>query len=205
MTDWIINTMNTLGYWGIGWLMFLENLFPPIPSELIMPLAGFTVGQGKMDFTLAVVAGVLGTIAGAFPWYYLGKLLGEERLCKLADKYGKWLGISGKDIQRSCQWFNRRGGRAVFLGRLVPGIRTLISIPAGIAEMPILPFTLYSTVGTILWVLLLTSAGYLLGNNYTLVEKYVGPLSKVFLGLVVLLFLGWLGRRWLQRRKASTH
>jgi membrane protein DedA with SNARE-associated domain len=204
MTEWITNTMATFGYWGIGLLMFLENLFPPIPSELIMPLAGFTVGQGKMDFTLAVIAGVVGTMLGAIPWYYIGKVLGEQRLAKIMDKYGKWIGISGEEIQRSARWFNRHGSKAVLLGRLVPGIRTLISIPAGFAAMPVVPFALYSTIGTTLWVLLLTYAGYALGANYKQVEEYVGPLSKVALGLVILLFLGWLGRRWLQRRKATT-
>jgi membrane protein DedA with SNARE-associated domain len=204
MTEWITNTMATFGYWGIGLLMFLENLFPPIPSELIMPLAGFTVGQGKMDFALAVIAGVVGTMLGAIPWYYIGKVLGEQRLAKIMDKYGKWIGISGEEIQRSARWFNRHGSKAVLLGRLVPGIRTLISIPAGFAAMPVVPFALYSTIGTTLWVLLLTYAGYALGANYKQVEEYVGPLSKVALGLVILLFLGWLGRRWLQRRKATT-
>jgi membrane protein DedA with SNARE-associated domain len=130
--------------------------------------------------------------------------LGEQRLAKIMDKYGKWIGISGAEIQRSARWFNRHGSKAVLLGRLVPGIRTLISIPAGFAAMPVVPFALYSTIGTTLWVLLLTYAGYALGANYKLVEEYVGPLSKVALGLVLLLFLGWLGWRWLQRRKATT-
>jgi membrane protein DedA with SNARE-associated domain len=184
MTEWVTNTMAAFGYWGIGFLMFLENLFPPIPSELIMPLAGFTVGQGKMDFTLAVVAGVVGTMLGAIPWYFIGKILGEQRLAKLMDRYGRWMGISGEEIQRSARWFNKHGTKAVLLGRLVPGIRTLISIPAGFAEMPVVPFAIYSTIGTTLWVIFLTSAGLVLGANYTLVETYIGPLSKVALGIV---------------------
>jgi membrane protein DedA with SNARE-associated domain len=200
MTEWITNTMAAFGYWGVGFLMFLENLFPPIPSELIMPLAGFTVGQGKMNFGLAVLAGVVGTMLGAIPWYYIGKVLGEQRLAKIMDKYGKWLGISGEEIQRSARWFNKHGSKAVLLGRLVPGIRTLISIPAGFAAMPVVPFALYSTIGTTLWVLLLTYAGFALGANYKLVEEYVGPLSKVFLGLVVVVFVVWLARRLLQRK-----
>ena len=106
MVEWITNTMNSLGYVGIGLLMFLENLFPPIPSELIMPLAGFTVAQGKMEFAPVVMAGVVGTVVGALPWYYAGKLLGEKRLKSLANRYGKWLGISAKDIDKSKTWFN---------------------------------------------------------------------------------------------------
>lgn len=193
--------MNTLGYWGIGILMFLENLFPPIPSELIMPLAGFTISQGKMTAGGAIAAGVIGTMLGALPWYYIGHFLGEKRLYKLADRYGKWLGITGEDISRAKGWFDRHGGKAVFLCRLVPGVRTLISIPAGISAMPMLPFLLYSTVGTFLWVSFLTGAGYLLGKNYALVDDYLGPVSKIILALLILAFGFWIGQRWLKNRQ----
>lgn len=191
MQEWIINIMTSLGYLGIGLLMFAENLFPPIPSELIMPLAGFTVAQGKMNFTLAVLAGVLGTILGAFPWYYAGKLMGEERLKSLADKYGKWITVSGEDIDKVTRWFYRYGNKAVLLGRLVPGIRTLISLPAGLSEMHLSPFLIYSTLGTTAWVMLLTFLGYLLGDNYELVEEYLGPVSKIVLLVLVVAFVAW--------------
>ena len=131
MTEWITNTMTSMGYLGIALLMFLENLFPPIPSELIMPLAGFTVHEGQMEFIPAVVAGIVGTVVGALPWYYLGRVVDEEKIEKLADKYGKWITVSAKDIQKANQWFNRHGSKAVLLCRLVPGVRTLISLPAG--------------------------------------------------------------------------
>jgi membrane protein DedA with SNARE-associated domain len=108
MKEWVLSTMTSLGYWGIGLLMFAENLFPPIPSELIMPLAGFTVAQGKMNFALAVFAGVVGTILGALPWYYAGKIVGEQRIKRLADKYGKWVQVSSKDIDKAKGWFERR-------------------------------------------------------------------------------------------------
>ncbi|NHC36963.1 DedA family protein [Scytonema millei] len=192
MTEWIVNIMTSLGYLGIGLLMFLENLFPPIPSELIMPLAGFTAAQGNLNIAGAIAAGVIGTVIGALPWYYAGKLLGEERLRDWADKYGKWITITGKDIDRSKHWFDRHGVKAVFFCRMVPGVRTLISLPAGIGDMHIVPFLIYSTVGTILWVGLLTAAGYVLGNNYTLVEEYLAPVSKIVLatlliGLVIII------------------
>ena len=191
MTEWITSTIYSLGYVGIGFLMFLENLFPPIPSELIMPLAGFVVQQGKMDFTLVVLAGVIGTVLGALPWFYAGRLLGEERLKKLCDRYGKWLGISGEDISKSKNWFDRYGNKAVLLCRLVPGVRTLISIPAGIGNMNIIPFLIYSTIGTTLWVLLLTYAGFALGQNYKVVETYIDPISKVVVIVVVVAFVGF--------------
>ncbi|MBD2042761.1 DedA family protein [Microcoleus sp. FACHB-672] len=195
MQEWITNIMVSLGYLGIGLLMFLENLFPPIPSELIMPLAGFTVSQGKMEFAPALLAGVLGTILGALPWYYAGKLLGDEKLQGLADKYGKWISVSGKDIQKANNWFKKYGKQAVFFGRLVPGVRTLISIPAGINGMALLPFLFYSTIGTVLWVGLLTFAGFVLGDNYELVETYIGPLSKIVLAILIAGFIIWVVRK----------
>lgn len=201
MSEWITNTISSLGYLGIGLLMFLENLFPPIPSELIMPLAGFTVSQGKMNFGLAVLAGVIGTILGALPWYYVGKFVGEERLKDLADRYGKWVSISRKDIEKADNWFDRYNNRAVLLCRLVPGVRTLISLPAGISGMPLIPFLLYSTIGTTLWVGFLTYAGYALGKNYYLVDEYIGPLSKVVLAILVVGFVLWVVRKQMRKER----
>lgn len=187
--------MTSLGYVGIGLLMFLENLFPPIPSELIMPLAGFTIAKGKMAFFPAILAGVIGTMLGALPWYYVGKLVGEENLKRLADKYGKWISISSRDIEKADNWFDRHGEKAVFFCRLVPGVRTLISLPAGMSGMHLVPFLIYSTVGTTLWVGLLTYAGYILGEKYELVDEYLAPVSKiVFVGLVVA-FVVWIVRK----------
>jgi membrane protein DedA with SNARE-associated domain len=199
MVEWITNTMNSLGYWGIGLLMFLENLFPPIPSELIMPLAGFTVARGDMEFAPVIVAGVVGTVLGALPWYYAGKILGEQRLKKLADRYGRWLTISSKDITKAKSWFDKQGGKAVFICRLVPGVRTLISLPAGISRMPLVPFLLYSTLGTLLWVGLLTYAGYLLGDNYELVDEYLGPVSKIVLASLIFAFIIFVVKRNMRR------
>jgi membrane protein DedA with SNARE-associated domain len=200
MQEWITNIMTSLSYWGIGLLMFAENLFPPIPSELIMPLAGFTVAQGKMNFTLAVLAGVIGTILGAFPWYYAGKLLGEERLKSLADKYGKWITVSSQDIDKATRWFSRYGNKAVLFGRLVPGVRTLISLPAGLSGMSLAPFVIYSTLGTTAWVMLLTFLGYILGNNYELVDEYLAPVSKIVLLGLIVAFIVWVVRK---RQKAQ--
>jgi membrane protein DedA with SNARE-associated domain len=202
MVAWITDTIYSLGYLGIGFLMCLENLFPPIPSELIMPLGGFVVAQGKMNFGLVVLAGVVGTVLGALPWYYAGKLLGEERLKNFCDRYGRWMGISGDDISKAKIWFDRHGYRAVLLCRLVPGIRTLISIPAGLSNMRILPFLIYSTIGTTIWVALLTYAGFALGQNYKLVEQYLDPISKYVLVGIVLAFLGYVGFK-LTRKKSA--
>ncbi len=197
--------MTSLSYWGIGLLMFAENLFPPIPSELIMPLAGFTVAQNKMSFVPAVLAGVIGTILGAFPWYYAGKLVGEQRLKGLADKYGKWITVSSQDIDKAQRWFTRYGNKAVFFGRLVPGVRTLISLPAGMSNMPLAPFVLYSTLGTTLWVMVLTFLGYILGENYTLVEEYLEPVSKIVLVALIVAFIVWVVRKRKKIRRRKQH
>jgi membrane protein DedA with SNARE-associated domain len=201
MTEWITSTIQSLGYVGIGLLMFLENLFPPIPSELIMPLAGFTASQGKMALVPAIAAGVIGTLLGALPWYYLGKFLGEERIKHWIALYGAWIGISTNEIDKTKQWFYRHGTKAVFWGRMVPGVRTLISLPAGFSNMPLPQFLIYSTLGTLGWTLLLTLAGYALGQNYTLVEQYLAPVSKLVLGLLVVAFAVWLVRRRRELRK----
>lgn len=201
MKEWILQIMTSLNYVGIGLLMFLENLFPPIPSELIMPLAGFTISQEKMEFFPAILAGVLGTMLGALPWYYVGKLVGEENIKRLADKYGKWISISRKDIEKADQWFDRHGEKAVFFGRLVPGVRTLISLPAGISNMKLIPFLIYSTLGTTIWISFLTFAGYKLGENYELVDEYLAPVSKVVFIILVVAFVFWLVQK--RRKKQS--
>jgi membrane protein DedA with SNARE-associated domain len=200
MTDWINNLMTSLGYWGIGLLMLLENLFPPIPSELIMPLAGFTAAQGKMNFVLAVLAGTVGTMAGTYAWYYLGRLVNYQRLENWTIRYGKWIGVTVLEIDRVNTWFNKHGSKAVFFGRMVPGIRTLISLPAGINKMPVASFTLYSTMGTLIWTVALTAAGYLLGNNYSMVEKYLAPVSKVVLFGLIGLVGYWAFRKFQKSR-----
>jgi len=197
MLEWIINTINSLGYWGIALLMFVENLFPPIPSELIMPLAGFTARAtpDKLNVFGVFFAGLFGSVVGALIWYYPGKFFSEKRLKNLANKYGKWLAISSEDITKANGWFYRQGNKAVLIGRLVPGIRTLISIPAGISSMPLLPFIFYTTLGSAVWVGLLTYSGYVLGSQYELVDKYLAPVSKIVLGILVLTCFGWILKR----------
>ncbi|WP_036479852.1 DedA family protein [Myxosarcina sp. GI1] len=195
MLEWITNTVDSLGYVGIGLLMLLENLFPPIPSELIMPLAGFAVIQGKLQLVYVIVAGVIGSVLGALPWYYLGKVWGLRRIKRFVDRYGKWLSVSSEDIDRARQWFQKRGRETTCFSRLVPGVRTYISVPAGISKMPLLPFLVYSTIGTALWVSFLTYAGFLLGENYDRVKQYLAPVSTIVLVVFVVAFVFWIIRR----------
>ena len=189
MFEWITNLMNSLGYFAVVVLMFLENIFPPIPSELIMPLAGYTVTKGKLTFVGVVLAGTLGSVLGALPLYYLGKFIGEERLKTWADQHGKWLTVSREDIEQSRSWFDRHGSKAVFLCRLVPGVRSLISLPAGINNMNFPAFLLYSALGAGLWSALLTYLGLLLGANYASVDRYLGPASYVVFGIITVIYV----------------
>lgn len=199
MLDWIVNMMQNLGYFGIVLLMFLENVFPPIPSELVMPLAGYVASQEKLTMIGVVLAGMIGSVLGALPLYFLGKKVGADRLKEWADKHGKWLTVSREDIDKSIDWFDRHGGTAVLMCRLIPGIRSLISIPAGIDNMNLAAFLGYSAVGTGIWAGLLAYAGYLLGGNFQKVDQYFGPASYVVLGIIVITYIV----RFIKQHKAT--
>ncbi|MGF1537964.1 MAG: DedA family protein [Elainellaceae cyanobacterium] len=203
MLNWITDVISSLGYFGIAFLMFLENVIPPIPSEVIMPLAGFSVAQGKLGLVGVLVAGTVGSVAGALPWYWLGRSLGTDRLKRLVDNYGKIVGLSAKDVDKSRQWFNRYGSIAVLVGRLIPGVRTYISVPAGLEEMAFAPFLLYSTLGTAVWIGFLTAAGYFLGQNYTVIGQYLGPIGKVVTIGLAIAFIAFILRRALGRSRRS--
>ncbi|MBW4619617.1 MAG: DedA family protein [Cyanosarcina radialis HA8281-LM2] len=205
MLDWITNTVASLGYVGIALLMLLENLFPPIPSELIMPLAGFAVRQSQLTWPLVILAGTIGSVLGTLPWYYVGKLVGEKRLRRWINRHGKWLSLSDSDIDRSKSWFRKYGGAVVLFGRLLPAIRTYISVPAGFQEMSLLPFLLYSIVGTLLWVGLLGYTGFILGQNYQLVKQFLGPISLIVLVVILGAFGIWFVRRRRKTRRRHRH
>ena len=170
--------------------MFLENIIPPIPSEIIMPLGGFFVYQEKLNFYIVVFWGLFGTILGSLPWYYLGRLVNETRISNFLDNKGKYLGISSDDLIKSKKWFEKYGVSLVFWGRLVPGIRTLISVPAGIELMPLKKFLIWTSLGSLIWVALLTYAGYLFGENYPIIETYIDKI-KYFLKPILILILSY--------------
>jgi membrane protein DedA with SNARE-associated domain len=181
MTEWITDAIAQLGYLGIAGLMFLENLFPPIPSELIMPLAGFTAADGRLNLYGVIAAGTLGTLVGAIFWYAVARRLGEEGLKRWTDRHGRWITLSRADVERIDAWFDRHGGWAVALGHLVPGVRTFISVPAGVFGMGFWRFVILTTIGGGVWTALLAVAGYLLGSEYEQVERYIGPVSTTML------------------------
>lgn len=189
MFDWIVGFVQSSGYIGIALLMLAENVFPPIPSELIMPLAGFSAARGELGIVWAVLAGSAGSLAGAVFWYYVGRWVGGDRLRAWAGRHGRWLTLSPAEVDQATAWFQRHGGLAVLIGRLVPAVRTLISVPAGIAGMPLPRFLAFSAVGTVVWTAFLAGAGYLLGENYQAVSGWLDPVTYAVVGIIVAVYL----------------
>ena len=181
--------MSSAGYLGIVALMFVENVFPPIPSEVIMPLAGYMVSQEKLVMIGVVLAGTAGSVLGALPFYLLGYKLGDSRLKGVAERHGRWLTLSPEDVDRSKKWFESHGRATVLFCRLIPGIRSLISIPAGLARMPLVPFLVYTTVGAAIWSTTLAYLGYFLGSNFSQVSRYLDPVAWVVIGILAIIYV----------------
>jgi membrane protein DedA with SNARE-associated domain len=198
MGSWILDTIQSMGYLGLMWLMFVENVFPPIPSELIVPLAGYLASDGSLNFMGVVCAGTAGALLGTLPFYWAGRALGETRVRALVRKYGHWFAITEDDIDMASRWFERHGAATVFFGRLIPAVRSVISLPAGLMGMPFLPFLLYSTLGSFIWTFLLASAGYLLGTQFEAVAEYLDPVSTIVAAIVVVLYVR---KVWIYRRR----
>ncbi|MBW3563349.1 MAG: DedA family protein [Acidobacteria bacterium] len=182
MDSWIVDMVKAMGLWGVALLMFVENVFPPIPSELIMPLAGYLTIAGDLRVWPAILAGSFGSLAGASLWYFLAKRYSKGRFRSFIERRGVWFAMDLDDLDRAQSWFERHGKTAVFVGRLVPGIRTLISVPAGLSGMGIAPFLLWSALGTFVWTAFLTFAGRFLGQQFEQLEQWIGPISWVVLG-----------------------
>lgn len=193
MSDWIMGLMDSLGAVGVGVLMLLENIFPPIPSEVVMPLAGYAVTRSASLPALAllgvILAGSIGSLLGAVFWYWVGARIGLDRLKALAARHGRWITLTPADIDRADAWFDRHGGWAVFAGRLVPTLRTFISLPAGATGMGLGRFLAFSAGGTLIWTALLALAGWVLQSAHGLVSGWIGPVSTVFLVGIAALYL----------------
>ncbi|WP_323962019.1 DedA family protein [Arthrobacter sp. JZ12] len=189
--------MSALGEPGVGVLVFLETVFPPIPSEVVLPLAGFLAQQGRMQVLLVLALATLASYLGAVLLYGLGARLGEERVVNVLSKLPL---VDREDFERSARWFERHGRAAVFFGRLIPGVRSLISLPAGAEHMPLGTFTVFTVAGSLLWNLLLVGFGFLLGTQYHLVDRYSQYLDVV-LYVALAAFVGWLIIRRVRRRR----
>lgn len=203
MEQWITDVVGNFGYVGIFLLMLGENLFPPIPSEVIMPIAGLAVGGGQLSFVPTVIAALAGSLIGNLPWFYVARKLGRRRIIDLVDRRGRMLAMRPKDVEDAIGWFDRHGDLAVLIGRLAPGVRTLISVPAGLSEMSLIHFLVLSAIGSVVWIALLLGAGILLQQNWTLVSDVLGPAGLVILATIGLGLIFWIVRRRRQERAGA--
>ena len=184
----VSDVMTALGEVGVGLLVALENVFPPIPSEVVLPLAGFLAAQGLMDLLLVVVAATAGSVAGALLLYEVGRRVGRARMRRWVARLPL---MDVEDLDKADRWFARHGQKSVLLGRCIPVVRSLISVPAGVAEMPRLRFTLLTTLGSGIWNVVFIGAGYLLGAQFERVEQYSRWFNyAIYAAIVVLLALG---------------
>lgn len=189
MESWITSTIESLGYAGVVLLMFLENLFPPIPSEVVMPLSGYTAAQGQLSIVGVIVAGTFGSVLGALFWFYIARWLGEDRLKGWTRRYGRWITLGPKDVDKADDWFDRYGGWVVFFGRLIPTVRTLVAIPAGLFEMNLWLYLVLTTVGSAIWTAALALVGWWLGSNWDTVGSYIDPVTYAIMAAIVVLYV----------------
>ena len=200
IAGWATDLMDRLGAPGAGLAIALENLFPPLPSEVILPLAGFTAAQGGMSLAAALVWTTLGSVAGALALYGIGALIGRDRVRALVVRLPL---VKVADLDRTEAWFARHGAKAVFFGRMIPVLRSLISVPAGVERMSVATFVLYTTLGSLLWNTAFVLAGYGLGDNWRTVEEYVGVYSKAVVALAGLAAVAFLAVRIVKARQAE--
>jgi membrane protein DedA with SNARE-associated domain len=200
MVEFSTNLIASGGLVGVFLLMVLENLFPPIPSEVIMSLAGFTAARGKMSILGVIVAGTLGSIAGNAVWFEAARAFGVVRTRRLAERYGRWLGMGPDEIAKAEEVLRRNGPVAVFLGRFMPGVRTAISVPAGLIELPRGVFYLWTALGTAIWTAFLALGGYILEDQFHKVADWAGPIGVAILG-AALVAIGW--HFWRARRASA--
>lgn len=194
MFEWVSTTIRSFGYWGVATLTLLENLFPPIPSEVVIPLAGYVAAEGDLSVWGIVAAGSFGSLAGATVWYEIGRRVGEHRLRGWVNRHGKWITLTAGDVDRAQDWFRRRGGSAVFIGRVVPGVRTFVSLPAGFARMPFGAFVAYSAAGTLIWTAALAYAGVVLRASFEVVGDYIGIATNIVFAILAAMLV----RRYIQ-------
>jgi membrane protein DedA with SNARE-associated domain len=191
VSDWIIHLIEDAGYLGVGFLMFLETVFPPIPSEVIMSVSGLAAARGKMDITAVIAAGTAGAMLGNYFWYLAARVIGIERFKPLIVRWGRFLTLDWKEIEKAEKLFGTQGWAIVFFGRMLPTLRSLVSIPAGLLHMRLSTFVIWSTIGTAGWTALLGLAGYTMGKNFEDVDKFVGPIATA---VMVVIILGYVWR-----------
>lgn len=199
-SGWAVTLMETLGPLGVGFLVFMDNIFPPIPSELVLPLAGFTASQGNMNIVVAIIFATTGSVVGAVVLWAVGKWIGLERIARIAVKMPL---VDVDDVHKTVAWFDKHGDKAVFFGRMVPIFRSLISIPAGIRDMSIIKFLLLTTAGSAVWNTVLIVAGFYLGENWSVVETYAGYFQTLVIVAVVVFVIVWIVLKVRRRKRVK--
>lgn len=201
LTDWVVDVIETIGYLGVALLVAVENLFPPIPSEVVLPAAGFAAAQGDANLVGMVVAATVGSLVGAWALYLIAAAIGPVRIHAFVVRYGRWFGVKAHDLDRAEDWFDDHANVAVLICRCVPLIRSLVSVPAGFRRMAPLPFTIYTLIGSVIWNSLLIGAGYALGDRWEQVGEYVGTLQYVVIAAILGFAAWWIWTRFL----SATH
>lgn len=198
--DWLVGIITTLGYPGVALSVFIESFFAPIPSEIILPFSGFVASTGALNIYLVITVATFAAYLGTLPFYFIGRW-GEKFVTRFLDKYGKYLFIDREEVDWAFGLFDKHGKKIVLLGRLIPIVRTLISFPAGVAKMDFFVFSIFTLIGSLLWNTLLTYSGYLLADNWEVVGEFIAKYEKIILGVFVLLFVLYLLRGYLRKRR----
>lgn len=189
MNEFILSLVAKGGYWGVALLMALENVFPPIPSELIMGLAGIEAGKGHMNLWAVLLAGTIGSVAGNYVWYWVGRKVGLERLDHFVDRWGRWLTLDRHEVEKFNRLFHRHGASTIFFARMVPTIRTLISLPAGIFRMSRTKFLVWTFAGAGLWNVLFAGVGFQLGARVEEIDAWTGPISTGVIIVILVVYV----------------
>ena len=202
LSDWVIDLIDWGGYPAVFLLMLLETIFPPIPSEVILPVAGMRAADGPLGLGGVVAAASAGAMTGNSIWYLVARAIGLDRFRQFIERYGRWLTLDWYDIEKVQRLFGRFGAGIVFVGRMLPTVRTFVSVPAGLVDMHLVRFLIWSTVGTAIWSGALAGLGYLLQREFSVIEKVAGPVTSVIV-IAIALWYVWRQLTWRRRHPAS--
>ena len=211
LANWVQDVINQFGYFGVALLVVIENIFPPIPSEIVLPFAGFVAQQGSAGVAQSdtsvigmMIAATIGSVVGALILYVISSAIGPERLRAFVQRFGRWFGVKQTDLLRAEAWFDRRSFVAVLVGRCVPLIRSIVSIPAGFRRMKLTSFILLTAVGSAVWNIALIGAGALLGDQWERVGEYVGVFQWLVIGAILVLLVRFAYLRLQNRRRQNS-
>jgi membrane protein DedA with SNARE-associated domain len=210
LANWVQDVINQFGYFGVALLVVIENIFPPIPSEIVLPFAGFVAQQGSAGVAQSdtsvigmMIAATIGSVVGALILYVISSAIGPERLRAFVQRFGRWFGVKQTDLLRAEAWFDRRSFVAVLVGRCVPLIRSIVSIPAGFRRMKLTSFILLTAVGSAVWNIVLIGAGALLGDQWERVGEYVGVFQWLVIAAILLLLVWFVYSKLQNRRRQN--